>query len=221
MLVSAMEGYRRWSATYDSTPNPVIALEERLLSGRLDFLPGQTFLDAGCGTGRWMKWAAGRGLRAFGTDFCPEMISHAAGEVQRQCALADLTQLPFAGNSFETAICSFTLGYLPSLDRAIAELSRVSRDLVVSDLHPEAIRRGWNRSFRTGGDSWEIEHHPYTLSNLDEAASRVGFVQRWRIEAPLGEPERHIFQLAGREAAFTAATEFPAVVITAWRKFSA
>lgn len=218
MVISPLEAYKRWSATYDATPNPITALESRLLSARLEFLPGQTFLDAGCGTGRWMTWASARGLRAFGIDFCPDMIARAAAKVQHRCALADLLRLPFADNSFDTAICSFTVGYLSSIKQAMAELSRVSRDVIVSDLHPEAIRQGWTRSFRTGTDSWEIAHHRYALSDLDEAASRAGFTRRWRIEAPLGDPERGIFQRAGREAAFSASTAFPAVAITAWRK---
>jgi SAM-dependent methyltransferase len=221
MLISPIEAYTRWSATYDATPNPITALETRLLAARLCLLPDQRLFDAGCGTGRWMAWAAARGIRVFGADLCMDMIAHAVGKVHHRCALADLVRLPFADNSFDTALCSFTLGYVPCIERALAELSRVARDVIVSDLHPEAIRQGWTRSFRAGVDSWEIEHHRYSLHDLDEAASHAGLIRRWRIEAPLGHPERRIFQQAGKEAAFAASIRFPAVAITAWRNRSA
>jgi malonyl-CoA O-methyltransferase len=221
MVISPIEAYTRWSATYDATPNPITSLEARLLSTRLDLLPGQRFLDAGCGTGRWMTWASARGIRVFGIDFCRDMILHAGADIQRRCAIADVMHLPFTDDSFDTAICSFTIGYLPSIERTLTELARVSRDVIVSDLHPEAIRQGWTRSFRSGADSWEIEHHRYSLSDLDHAASNAGFVRRWRIEASLGEPERSIFEKAGKGTAFVASTRLPAVAITAWRKLSA
>jgi SAM-dependent methyltransferase len=222
MTISPLEAYSRWSARYDETPNPLLALEHRMLSPLLDPAPGQTFLDAGCGTGRWMAWVAARGARVFGIDNCREMIlraAHKPGLVHR-CALADLSRQPFADNSFDTTICSFALGYQPSIEIALAEMARLSRVVIVSDLHPEAIRHGWTRSFRSEEEVWEIEHNPYSLANLDDAATDAELVRLWSIEARLGEPERPIFRAAGREAAFAAAVQVPAVLITAWHRLS-
>ena len=38
--VGALEGYRLWSSQYDETPNPLLALETRILSERIGEVDG-------------------------------------------------------------------------------------------------------------------------------------------------------------------------------------
>jgi len=70
----ALEAYRLLAAEYDTAPNALIALEERVLRPLLPNLEGCTFIDVGTGTGRWAKYAASEGARAIGIDFCEEML---------------------------------------------------------------------------------------------------------------------------------------------------
>ena len=51
-------GFDLWAEVYDDQPNPLIALEERVLSQLLPPLRGRDVLDAGCGTGRWLDRVA-------------------------------------------------------------------------------------------------------------------------------------------------------------------
>lgn len=222
MLVPAREAWSRWSTHYDATPNPVTALESRILGPHLEALRGRRFLDAGCGTGRWMAWAASRGLAATGIDRSPEMarIAGAKPGLGGRCVMADLAWQPFTCRAFDLAVCSFALGYVADFEAAVAELARVAHTIVVSDLHPKALCRGWKRGFRTGPDAWEIEHHSYSLETLDECAAANGLRQMWRIEASLGEPEKAIFAQAGRASAFEEMIGFPAIAITAWNRLS-
>ena len=40
MVVSALEGHRIWSRQYDESPNPILALETRVLAPRLQVREG-------------------------------------------------------------------------------------------------------------------------------------------------------------------------------------
>ena len=51
VLVDVQEGYRLWSGTYDRDPNPVLALERRVIRERLGPLSGRCVLDIATGTG--------------------------------------------------------------------------------------------------------------------------------------------------------------------------
>jgi SAM-dependent methyltransferase len=220
MVVSAGEGHRIWSSLYDETPNPILALEMRVLAPRLGEIGGLRVLDAGSGTGRWMAWAERRGARVLGIDACREMILESAGKpgLAGRTVLADVRGIPVGNDTVDIAICSFTLGYLPSLGPVLRELARISRRVVVSDLHPAAVRHGWTRSFRAAGERYEMEQHEYSITELDEAARAAGLVREWRFEPSFGEPEREIFRRAGKEAAFDETSRLPAVLITAWNK---
>jgi len=220
MVVSAGEGHRVWSSQYDETPNPILALEMRVLAPRLGDIGALRILDAGSGTGRWMAWAEQRGARVFGMDACREMILESARKprLSGRAALADVRGIPVDDNAVDIAICSFTLGYLPSLGPVLRELARVSRFVVVSDLHPSAVRHGWTRSFRAGGERYEMDQHAYSIAELDEAARATGLIREWRFEPFFGEPEREIFRRAGKEAAFDETSRLPAILITAWNK---
>ena len=49
--IGLIEGYDRWTPTYDKGLNPLISLEERMTLYLLDKVQGQRVLD--CGTGRY------------------------------------------------------------------------------------------------------------------------------------------------------------------------
>jgi hypothetical protein len=110
------------------------------------------------------------------------------------------------------------MGYLPSPGPVLRELARVSRQVIVSDLHPDAARAGWSRSFRAGGRIYRLLHYQHSIAELDDCARGSGLVPEWRVEASFAEPEREIFRRAGKEDLFDDASLVPAVLITVWRK---
>jgi ubiquinone/menaquinone biosynthesis C-methylase UbiE len=218
--VSAIEGYRRWAASYDETENALLALEMRTLSGRIGDVDGYRILDAGSGTGRWMNWAQSHGARVFGVDACREMVLKAERKpgLGGRSALADIRCIPLNDNTVDLALCSFTMSYLPSPGLVLRELARVSRRVIVSDLHPDAARAGWTRSFRADDRVWHLHHYQHSIAELDDCARSAGLVPEWRVEASFAEPEREIFRRAGKENVFDEASLVPAVLITVWRK---
>ena len=175
MVVDCLEGHRLWASTYDSGMNPLLALEMRILAERLGALEGVRFLDAAAGTGRWMRYAAARGARVVGFDLCEEMVRVGAAGV-----VADVTRIPLRDDAVDLAVCSFALGYVPRLEPALAELGRVARRVVLSDLHPAAVSAGWKRGFRVNGTAYQIEHTMHTERDLVKAARAAGLALLWR-----------------------------------------
>src|SRR5688572_4810706 len=145
-IVNAPEGFRIWSQTYDTDPNPLLALESRFLRPRMEDLRGKVFLDVACGTGRWLAEATRLGARVLGVDFCAEMIAQAQRKMGLQgcLAVADSRYLPFPDACADLVVCSFSLGYVDPLDTVLKEVARVVKPggtIYASDFHPEAFRR--------------------------------------------------------------------------------
>jgi len=223
MRVSAIEGHRQWAASYDAGPNPLLALETRLVLERLSPLRAGCFIDVACGTGRWMKLAQSYGSRVFGVDLCPEMLLEASRKpaLAGHLSVADACRIPVAASAADLTLCSFALGYLASPRQAIAEMARISRQggrVVVTDLHPRALASGWTRSFRSLGQLYEIDHHRHSIAAWEAAAESAGLTIEWRLDACFGEPERAIFRRAGKESLFPELSRIPAVLAMCWRK---
>ena len=216
--VTVKDAYRFWSVSYDDDPNPILALERRVIRERLGALSGKCVLDVATGTGYWLAHAKSGRARAFGLDLSEEMLAVAARkDGLPNCLLcADINHLPVRNNAADIAICSMALGYIPELKDLFRELARVSRRIIVSDLHPAAVEAGWRRGFVAAGHRYEIEQFLHTPAQLDEAAADAGLRLEWRLVANLDEPEREIFERAGRARAFAAASGIPALIATCW-----
>jgi malonyl-CoA O-methyltransferase len=210
MLIGADQAYTLWAPEYDRHPNPVLALEMRILRDRLGSLSGRTLLDAGCGTGRWMSYAHDRGARVFGVDRSAAMLARAPGS----CVRGDIARLPFANGAVDLAICSMTLGYLHSAGDTLHELLRVATRVIVSDFHPAALAAGWTRSFRVAGQLFEIEHYRHTMRHLELPRTTL----EWLVESCFGEPERSLFEAAGKADTFEAACRVPVIQAASWSR---
>jgi malonyl-CoA O-methyltransferase len=184
---------------------------------------GRRFLDVCCGTGRWLTWARERGAAACGVDFSPEMLAQAAGRpgLRGRLAAADCRMLPVADCSADVVLCALALGHLGAFEDAIAQLARVAAagaSVILTDLHPEAYRKGWRRTFRSGGQLYAIENHYHRPDAVLAAARRHGLRLVAKVEPCFGEPERHFFVEAGKPALFDEVRETPALLICRWEK---
>lgn len=212
MVVSAIEGHRLWASTYDLGLNPLLALEERILPT----IRASRVIDVACGTGRWTTR-----LNAFGVDRCEEMLRAGSRKpgMRGRLLLADASALPFASGISDLTLCSFGVGYIQNIEAAVGEMARITRpggQVVISDLHPAAIAAGWTRSFRTNGTVYEMEYRPTAVDEARHEAQRYGLKLMQHHDACFGEPERHIFDAAGKSLEDFGGT--PAVWLDIWTK---
>ena len=90
--------------------------------------PGDTVLDACCGTGDLAIAAARAGGRVVGLDFSQAMLGRARRKApELEWLEGDLLALPFAAASFDAATVGFGVRNVEDLARALAELRRVLR----------------------------------------------------------------------------------------------
>jgi malonyl-CoA O-methyltransferase len=210
IALPALEAYRLLAAEYDTAPNALIALEERVLRPLFPNLQGCTFVDVGTGTGRWAKYAAANGARAIGIDFCGEML-RAGG---RPAVLGDACRLPLPDECADIVVCAFTLGYAPGCFSELCRVTRIGGTVAVSDVHPGTLERGWKRSFRHSNGPIEIAHQDYAIRDLQTP----GLILADLREPRLGLPEKVIFEQAGCPERFEESARGPAIFVALFRR---
>jgi malonyl-CoA O-methyltransferase len=147
-------------------------------------LRGRAVLDAGCGSGRYLLHALGRGAsRVTGVDLCVEMLERAGRELaasghggEIELVQGNLEKLPVPDASVDLAICGLTIGHLDRLQPALAELCRVTRPggmLLCSDVHPVGHALGWQRDFRSGDGHYAVRHTPHFYSHWHAACAAL------------------------------------------------
>ena len=84
-------------------------------------------LEAGCGLGKYVLYAADRNARIVGIDFVPQAVAGIRSRRRdAQVAVADLGRLPFVDRSFDTVLCLGVLEHFEGGAAAyLAELVRV------------------------------------------------------------------------------------------------
>lgn len=223
LIVTPLCGHEIWAESYDYSPNPLLNLEERILSQQLTRLDNLSVADLACGTGRWMAKAQDLGARfCVGIDFSPAMLQQAKFKpgLKGRLVIANLNLIPLASNALDILICSFALGYFDTLRSLASECHRILRPggkLFCSDLHPATKTEGWKRSFKKADRVIEIESVFHPIAGIMNAFEGL-FQLESRQELFLGEPERPIFEKAKRLHVFEASKHFPAVVLFKWRK---
>jgi ubiquinone/menaquinone biosynthesis C-methylase UbiE len=143
------------------------------------------------------------------------------GAIREHLALATCEHLPLPTATIDLAICSFALGHLENLHCLTRELSRVTRvgaDVFVSDLHPEAYKRGWRVGFRDGATALQIQVQPRSIEHIVHAFLANGFECRKHLSLWLEELEKPLFAEAGKSEFFADACQIPAVLVCHFRR---
>jgi malonyl-CoA O-methyltransferase len=191
-----MTAFDSIAPVYDSTPNPLLALEQRILEPLLPDMRGRTVVDVGAGTGRWLHRI--HAAKTIAVDSSTAMLAHAPGPR----VVADAQCIPLRDASADVVFCTFTLGYSPA---CFEELVRITRGtLIVTDVHPDAVARGWSRL--APGPS------PYSLIGL----THPSLTRTHLIEPHISESERPLF--TAKPHLFEDACKQPAIFVAIWTK---
>ncbi|MFP4596611.1 MAG: class I SAM-dependent methyltransferase [Persicimonas sp.] len=114
-------------------------LETDLLA---DYVDGKDVLEVGCGTGLILDRVAKRARRARGIDISKGMLDRAVAR-GLDVAQGDVTALPFADESFDVVYSFKVLAHIQDIDKALAEMSRVTRrggHLLLEFYNPYSLR---------------------------------------------------------------------------------
>lgn len=159
-----------------------MAVEQESVLSLLPDVDGLTVLDAGCGTGRYLRLLADRGARTVGVDLSAAMLARARG-ISARIARADFCALPIDATSVDVIVCGLALGDVPHLEPALAEMRRVLRPrgcIVYSVVHPAGGPAGWTRSFETGGRQYAIDGYWHSVDEHRQACAGAGLtVTAW------------------------------------------
>lgn len=213
------QAFAAWAPVYDAQPNPLLALEERYLKRVLPRIAQRNVLDAGCGSGRWLRYLDDQAPRTLkGIDLSQEMLCAAAGkETSAELFNSSCEETPFPDLSFNLILSSFVLSYVGDLSRCAAELHRIAQtgcDLFLSDMHPETQQQlGWKRSFVDGNRKIELSVGNYKLDEIVDAFTRAGWILCATLNPRFGSSEQTIFESLGRKEHLRAASGYPAIYI--------
>jgi len=141
-----------------------------------EFAVGKRVLEAGCGTGLVLGRLASVAREAHGFDLSLGMVEKARAR-GLSVTMGSVTQVPFRDDSFDF-VCSFkVLAHVPDIQRALAELARVTRPggtLVLEFYNPLSLRYLAKRiagpqrisEERTEADVYTRWDAPFTIPKL-------------------------------------------------------
>ncbi len=178
--VDVQEGYDLWSESYDTTPNPIVAMDARYTMGLLAPKPKERILDAGCGTGRNLKPLVNAGSLPVGLDFSYGMLRVARHTFTGlPLVRADLQRsFPFRGESFDAVLCALIGEHLNDLATVFREIYNVLKPqgrFVFSVYHPNLAAVGKEANFRLGKIEYRLGAYRHTVDNYLNLLEETGF----------------------------------------------
>jgi cytosine/adenosine deaminase-related metal-dependent hydrolase/ubiquinone/menaquinone biosynthesis C-methylase UbiE len=220
-----VEAFDAWSEVYDTQPNPLLALEERVLGSMIPDVRGLDVLDAGCGTGRWLQRLLDRSPRSLiGVDISPAMLLLAGIKLSHDCSLllGSCTALPVSDTACDMVLSSFVVSYLEDLESFAREIDRVARPgatIFLTDMHPETEAfHGWKRSFKVKGAETQVRAKRWDLQQITQAFQTRGFRLVSLTEPAFGPEERQIFEGCGKLDLYHSTEALPAIYVLQLRK---
>lgn len=178
--VAVREGYDLWAETYDTTPNPVVAMDARHTINLLAPQPDEQILDAGCGTGRNLQAMTMAGSQAVGLDFSLGMLKVAQrNNPQAPLVQADLQKPhPLRTNCFDAVLCALIgehLSDLPTVFREARSALKPRGRYIFSVYHPELAAAGKEANFEREETEYRFGAFRYTVADYMNLLDDAGF----------------------------------------------
>src|SRR3990170_3055158 len=138
-------------------------------------------LDVGCGTGSTLKMFRDFGYKnSFGADFSKESIKVCQKlygfEAGKDTFVRDARNLKFKSRAFDLVFSDGMLEHLPSIDKAVAEMCRVSKKyvLIFQPNQSSFFSKIKELVSKFKEVSWEKEY-PYSKMDYETKFAKYGF----------------------------------------------
>jgi ubiquinone/menaquinone biosynthesis C-methylase UbiE len=132
------------------------------------FGSGREVLEVGCGTGLVLSRIQSFAKHATGVDLSPGMLERAKSRGLKVVE-GSATALPFDDQSFDVT-CSFkVLAHVPDIERALAEMARVTRPggHVIAEFYNPFSLRGVLKRFGPAGRIADDAHERHVYTRFD------------------------------------------------------
>lgn len=135
---------------------------------------GGIILDAGCGTGRFLKELSGMGT-TFGTDIGRDALKYAKLRGNNLLTNSSLLNLPYKNESFDMVVCIGVLYHMRIKNdiRALEEIYRVLKKDGVAIITVAAYE-----FMRSSFDDVECTRHRYTKGEIKEKCEKLFSVEK-------------------------------------------
>jgi ubiquinone/menaquinone biosynthesis C-methylase UbiE len=182
----ASEAYDMWSETYDFQPgNLMLDLDEEIVTDLLKQVDwnAKTVVDVGCGTGRhWSKLQKGNPASLTGFDVSAGMLNRLQAKFpgSRTMQTTDNRLWGLPDSSVDFLLTTLTIAHIQNPEEAIQSWSRVLKNggaLLLTDFHPEMLKKGGRRSFSHKGKSLSVVNYIHPLPTVKYYLEKHGFTR--------------------------------------------
>lgn len=197
------EGYNLWAADYDNQPdNLILRLDEKIFYSFLQEAPirGSSVADIGCGTGRhWEKILSSHPQRLAGFDVSEGML----GELKKKWPgietylIKDERLPPHMYGEFDIVISTLTLAHINNPTAALTEWGKLLKsggEIILTDYHPDALRRNAKRTFKYGDKTISLESFVYPIETIRNIAKQLGWAELRFTERRIDETVKSFYK---------------------------
>jgi ubiquinone/menaquinone biosynthesis C-methylase UbiE len=195
--------YNIWSSTYDQQPgNLMLHLDEIIISEFLEQinLKDKSVVDIGCGTGRhWQKLYAKQPAQLIGYDVSEGMLDKLQQKYPRAIThlIKDDLFLDVEAASHDLLISTLTIAHIKNAGDAInawCRLLKKKSEIIITDFHPETLRKGGKRSFVHEKKSFAVKNYIHSLAQIEELFGLNGFNCEHKKEIVIDESVKHYYE---------------------------
>jgi len=204
-------GYDTWALSYDDQPNNLILrLDQEILNSFLKTvsLNNRLIADIGCGTGRhWTTLYKLGAASITGFDVSAGMLEKLQLKFPGAAVILVkdhlLTGAP--DQQFNFLLSTLTLAHISNARKAMTEWNRVLQsggEMILTDYHPEALRRNASRTFRHQGKTYTVQSHVHPVELIREIAGQLGWSEIRYTERKIDETVEDFYLEQGAGALF-------------------
>ena len=205
------EGYDTWAESYDDQPhNLILHLDQEILNSLLQpvTIQNRKLADIGCGTGRhWTGLYKGKPASITGFDVSKGMLEKL--QLKFPAAIVFLVKDHLlsgtSDHQFDLLLSTLTLAHINNARNALEEWNRVLQaggEIILTDYHPDALRRNASRTFRHEGKTYAVESHVHPVEEIRQIAGQLGWTEIRYTERKIDETVKDFYIQQGAGALY-------------------